>query len=161
MKNRTLDFKLILPKTIDNRYRGLAPAKYFFYLVVLFTIARSLIHIFAADGGAQSIATIPLDTFSPANAADTVIYLFAVWGLSQLLMGFVYLLAALRWRSLIPLMYVLVALEYALRLTIGHAKPIETLGTAPGEIGNYVLVPAAVLMLILSIIRKKDETAAR
>lgn len=157
MKNRSLDFRLILPRTIDNRYQGLAAAKYVFYLVVVFTIARSLIHIFAPDGGAQSIATIPLDTFSPPNAADTAVYLFAVWGLSQLLLGVIYLLTALRWRSLIPLMYVLVIFEYALRLVIGHMKPMMTAGTAPGEIGNYVLIPLAVLMLLLSVLRKNES----
>ena len=156
MRKYKLDFRLILPRTADNHYRGRSAAKYVFFLVVLFTIARSLIHIFAPDGGAQSIATIPLDTFSPQNAADTAVYLFAVWGLAQLIMGIFYLAVALRYRSLIPLMYILVALEYAMRLLIGHMKPIAITGVAPGEIGNYVLVPLALAMLVLSVMRKRS-----
>jgi hypothetical protein len=31
------------------------------------------------------------------------------------------------------------------------AKPIVTSGTAPGAIGNYVLIPLALLMLVLSL----------
>ena len=42
--------------------------------------------IFTSDGGAQSIAKLPLDTFTQ-NGADTVVSLFSLWGLSQLLSG--------------------------------------------------------------------------
>ncbi len=42
--------------------------------------------MFAPDGGAQSIATIPLDSYT-ANGADTVILIFSYWGLSQLIIG--------------------------------------------------------------------------
>jgi hypothetical protein len=39
------------------------------------------------------------------------------------------------------------------------AKPFETLGTAPGAIGNFVLIPLALLMLVLSLMPKKDQTS--
>ena len=58
----------LLPDVIDNQYHGMKIAKYAFWLILAATIVRSLIHIFAADGGAQTIATIPLDSY-PAEAA--------------------------------------------------------------------------------------------
>jgi hypothetical protein len=152
----TLDRKLILPGTIDNAYQGNAIAKYLFYIIVVFTMVRSIIHIFSADGGAQSIATIPLNSFSPDNAANTVVFLFALWGLSQLIMGGFYAIVAIRYKSLIPLMYAFIALEYTMRILLGHMKPISISGVAPGEIGNYILVPVSLILFIVSIMRRKS-----
>jgi len=49
----------IFPKQINNTYTGHPIALYTFYIIICITIVRSLIHILAPDGGAQSIATIP------------------------------------------------------------------------------------------------------
>ena len=97
----------ILPRQVDNSYNGHKLALYFFYFITLVTIGRSCIHIFASDGGAQSIATIRLDTFTQGGA-EGVIYLFAQWGIAQLMVGLMYLMVALRYRRLIPLMYVFI-----------------------------------------------------
>jgi hypothetical protein len=114
------------------------------------TIGRSLAHIFLPDGGAGSIATIPLDSFT-TNGEATVIHIFALWGLSQLLFGLLYIVVLWRYQALIPLMYLLILVEYTGRLLLTFAKPIVTDGTAPGAIGNYVLIPLALLMLALSL----------
>jgi len=129
-------------------------ARYLFYLITAVTIIRSCIHIIAADGGAQSIATIPLDSYS-SPAAATVVYLFAVWGLSQLLLGGLYLVVCIRYRSFIPLMYLTVLIEYSLRIAISWSKPIILAGTAPGALMNYVMAPVALALLLLSLMRTK------
>ncbi len=49
----------IFPTQGINRYRGHTLAKWVFILITFITLVRSLIHKFAPDGGAQSIATIP------------------------------------------------------------------------------------------------------
>jgi hypothetical protein len=139
----------IFPEKIDNHYQGKRIALWVFAAVTVVTIARSLVHIIAADGGAQSIATIPLDTFTAAGAR-TVVLMFAYWGISQLLLGLVYLLVLLRYQSMIPLMYLFMAAEYALRLVVGWLKPIETTRMAPGAVGNYVLIPLALVMFWLA-----------
>ena len=92
----------ILPERIDNHYRGHRFALWVFYPITLMTVGRSLIHIFRSDGGAQSIATIPLDTFV-SGGAETVISVFALWGLSQLLIGLLFVLVSFRYRAMIPL----------------------------------------------------------
>ena len=146
----------LLPAQIDNHYRGLKISQYAFFLITAVTLVRSLIHVFAPDGGAQSIATIPLDSYS-AEAASTVILMFSLWGLSQLLMGIVYLGVSLKYRSLIPAMYVLVIFEYAMRIVIGQMKPILTTGTAPGSIGSWIMVPVCAVLLALSLIPAKSS----
>lgn len=144
----------IVPEKANN-YLGSKIAVWMFAAVTVMTIARSLVHIIAPDGGAQSIATIPLDTYTAASA-HTVVLLFAYWGISQLLMGIVYLLVLLRYRGMIPFMYLLMAGEYGLRLLLGWLKPIETIQTAPGAKGNYILLPLALVMFWLSLPRTKN-----
>jgi len=106
--------------------------------------------MFVPDGGAQSIATIPLDTFS-TKGADVVIMVFALWGLSQLIIGIIYGVVLWRYQAFIPLMYLLMILECGMRIVIGVIKPIETTGTPPGAIGNYIIIPLAIAMLALSL----------
>ena len=142
--------KYLLPKTIDNDYKGSKAPLYLFYLVIPYTIIRSLIHLFSPDGGAQSIATIPLHSFTK-NASDTIIHLFAEWGLSQLLFGFLYIVVLIKYKSLIPLMYLFLIIEYSTRLFLGFYKPLDLERYAPGGIGNYFLVPLFIVMFILSI----------
>ena len=146
----------VLPKVIDNQYKGSIIAKQVFLLITILTVIRSLIHVLAPDGGAQSIATIPLDTYTQAGAAS-VIMIFSLWGLSQLLMGVVYLVVYLRYKSLIPAMYVLLIAEYIMRIVIGMMKPIETVGTAPGGAGNWIIVPLCIIMLVLSLTKNINK----
>ncbi|MEI6102217.1 MAG: hypothetical protein WCP73_10290 [Eubacteriales bacterium] len=158
-----LDGRLFLPRTVDNTFRGIAAAKYVFFAIAAITVVRSLLHILLPDGGAQSIATIPLQSYGLA-AAGTVVYMFGTWGLTQLIMGAVYWVVALRYKSLIPLMYACVAAEYAGRIAIGHTHPVALIGTAPGEIANYVLLPLAGVMMLLSLIyreRRSPESRMR
>jgi hypothetical protein len=136
--------------TDPGRYTGHPLARWALLALTVVTIARSLVHILAPDGGAQSIATIPLDSYTAPGAA-AVVTLFALWGISQLLLGLVNVVVLRRYPGLIPLMYLLTALEYGLRLSLGVFKPLEVTGTAPGAVGNYVLVPLALVMLWLSL----------
>jgi hypothetical protein len=139
----------IFPHQVDNTYRGHKLGLYFFFLITLVTIGRSCVHIFAADGGAQSIATIPLDTYSQGGA-EAVIFIFAQWGIAQLMVGFIYLLVAWRYRRLIPLMYVFLFFEWSSRIALGFFKSIETAGVAPAAIAQLVLVLLIPVMFFLS-----------
>ena len=139
----------ILPPQVDNRFPGHRFVVWAFAVLTAFTLVRSLIHMFSSDGGAHSIAHIPLETFS-TPAADAVVFIFALWGLSQLMMGILYVIVLSRYRSLIPLMLLFVAFEYAGRTLIGHMRVIETTATAPGHYANIVGIPLALILLYFS-----------
>jgi hypothetical protein len=147
----------LFPRQLTNDYRGSPIAKWVFVLLTGVTIVRSLIHVCAPDGGAQTIATIPLDSFTQ-NGAAAVTMIFALWGLSQLLLGFVYVAVLYRYQALIPFMYLLVFVEYAARIAIGAFKPLETTGMAPGAVGNFIIVPLAAVMLVLSLRQRRSTT---
>ncbi|MCK5128747.1 MAG: hypothetical protein KAQ68_02755 [Clostridiales bacterium] len=48
----------LFPKNANNDYDFNKVIVYIFYFLTVVTIGRSLIHIFAPDGGANTIATI-------------------------------------------------------------------------------------------------------
>ncbi len=146
----------LLPKSIDNQYHGMPIAKWLFMAMTVLTVGRSLAHIFLPDGGAQSIATIALDAFPP-DAAAIIVGMFAYWGLSQLLFGLIFVLVLWRYQSLIPLMSLFIFIEWAGRLLLGFYKPIETVGTAPGAVGNHVIPVLALLMLALALREQKKS----
>ena len=139
---------ILFPTPVSNTFPGYKVALFVFVLITVMTIVRSGIHIIAPDGGAQSIASIPLNTFSEA-ASSAIVLIFSLWGLAQLLMGIIYVVVFIKYKSLIPFMYVLIIVEYSVRIILGFFKPIETLSTAPGEIGNFILIPLSILMFIL------------
>ena len=92
-------------------------------------------HLLLPDGDAQSIATVPLDQFCGEGAA-AVITSFALRGLSQLLLSVVMVLVAVRYRGLIPAMYLLILMEYLGRVGIGLGKPLPKLAAPPGATGQ-------------------------
>jgi len=140
----------LFPRSLDGGYRGHPVARWVLVVLTAITLGRSCVHIFFPDGGAESIATIPLDTFSP-SAAGAVVTIFALWGLSQLLLGLVYAVVLWRYAALIPLVYLLFVLEYVGRLLIGLAKPLETLERPPGAIGSLVFSVLGVGMLVAAL----------
>jgi hypothetical protein len=140
----------LFPKAIDNQYRGMAIAKWVFVAMTILTVGRSLAHMFLPDGGAQSIATIPLDEFTSGGAA-VIIGMFAQWGLTQLMFSLLYVLVIWHYQSMIPLMWLFIFFEWTGRLLTGLFKPFETAGTAPGAIGNLIFPVVALVMLVLSL----------
>jgi hypothetical protein len=123
---------------------------YVWWIITIFTLGRSIAHIVLPDGGAMSIATIPLDNY-PLAAQETIITMFALWGLSQLLVGLVYVVVLVRQQSWIPLISVLLILEYAVRIGLGFFKTIPTVDTAPGVIGNLPLLFIGIILFTASI----------
>ena len=151
---------IIIPNEANNKTKIGKINIILFGIVSIGTLLRSMAHVFLPDGGANSIAT--LITFTENPDPDAVIhFVFSLWGLSQLLMGFFYILVLAKYRNLIPLMWVFILMEYSGRVLIGTVlKPLGEyyfVGTAPGEIGNYVAIPFALVMIIYSIYEAKSK----
>ncbi len=137
----------IIPKSIDNEYKGPVITAWIFMAIALVSTGRSLVHFLAADGGAGSIAGLDL-----SQGSENIIFAFGLWGVSQLLYAFIQLLVAFRYRQLIPLFYLILLIEILGRMLVGIIKsPVLEAGTPPGGIANYVLLPLVVFMFFLSI----------
>jgi hypothetical protein len=79
----------LLPRQAGNNHDIPKAVVVIFSRVTMVTIARSLVHLFLPDGGANTIATII--AFDGSPDPDAVIYnIFALWGLAELAMGVMY-----------------------------------------------------------------------
>jgi hypothetical protein len=115
------------------------------YLVVV--TARSLIHLLSPDGGAHSIATIDISVEGGGN----IVALFGQWGAIQLLLALLLWVLLIRYRGLVPLILLILLAEPVLRDLSGTLKPLETVGTAPGSIFNWAVMPILALTLWISL----------
>ncbi len=151
---------LLFPKAPSNDYKFPKIILYIFVVLTAITLGRSLIHMFASDGGANTIASII--TFEGTPDPNQVIYMiFSLWGLSQLLMGIWYVIVIARYKTLIPLMYGFIAVEYIMRIVVGRIKPLSDVyfaHVAPGVIGNYLFPPLAIVLMIWAL---RGERASR
>jgi hypothetical protein len=140
-------FEIILPAKINNVIRGTKIPFYIFALYAIVSTVRSFIHLLAPDGGAGTIAGMDLSV----AGADGIIFAFALWGSSQLLFAIIQLLVVIRYRSLVPFIWLMLALEVLLRELVGVMKPVTFAHTPPGAIGNQVLLPLALVMLAWTV----------
>ena len=141
--------KKLIPTTIENKIPSNKFVYYFCWLLVTFNLFRSLEHIFAEDGGAESIAGIPLSSYSD-EAANNIVSIFAQWGFSQLVLACMLLLVVLQMRELIPLMLLIIALENILRGAVGLYKPL-ILGDAPPGAVSPIIGLVTLVVLFISI----------
>lgn len=151
----------IFPKQIDNTYLGHRIAIWLFVLIILAKLpmgVNSMINarvvVTAADG-------IPLDSYGAAGA-QTVIALFSLWGLCTLLLALQSVLVLIRYRAMIPFMYLLLLTEQAGRKLLLLAHPIAKSGTPSVSYGiNLTLLAMLLVGLFLSMYRSdrpKTET---
>ena len=151
----------ILPRQANNDYRGSPIALYTFCLLATVMLVRSLIHFLKADSGTHSIAT--LITFSGTPDPNPVIYMYSsLWGTQQMITVLLYALVLLRYRNLLPLMYLLFIVEILFRLSVSTLHPLGDdyfARTPPGKIGNLPLLVLAGVMLVLSL--RERSTGSR
>jgi hypothetical protein len=141
----------ILPPRIDNRYRGHPVGLWLFVPIAFIKLSQSLTHLLKHDGGAQSISTIPLDTY-PTSAAQNVVGLFARLGLEQLLLASIFWLVLLRYRALIPLMYFLIVAHFVGGKIVAQFKPLVLAGTSGVSTPFLIVAILSVVGLVLSLI---------
>lgn len=138
---------IFLPARADNTIRGSKWPFYGLVLIALIGTARSLIHIFAPDGGAGSIAGMDLS----GSGANEVIFAFALWGAAQGVYALLQWLVILRYRSLVPLLWAVQLMETLGRMLVGHIKPVSFEHTPPGAVQNYVYLVLSLAMLALAL----------
>ena len=143
-----MDWSRLFPK-IDEDYKGSKVPYYFLILVAIASTIRSLIYVFAPDGGANSIAGIDVAVQGGAN----IIALFGQWGALQLLLALFYWLAIFRYKLLIPAMLAVVVIEQLLRIGVGLLKPLEIASPPPGAIGSEILLPISIVAFLWSLYR--------
>lgn len=137
----------LLPPSSNAHYAGAPLAAWFLAFVGITTIGPGLIHSFLPDGGAGVIAGIDLS----GNGA-AVVGVFAWAGATQLVWGTTLLVAALRYRPLVPALLALVAFERSLiALNLWLLKPSASGHHPPEAYATLISLPLILAALALSL----------
>ena len=140
----------LLPQPIDNAYRGHPVGLWIFGLVVCLKLAVAVSSIVDGRGAAVGADGVALDSFSPAGA-DAFLTLLAIVGYAHVVILSLCLLVLVRYRALVPLMYVVVLVEHLGRKTILTLMPIAKVGAMTSAIVNPLLVALMLAGLVLSL----------
>jgi hypothetical protein len=138
----------LFPDPADG-YRGTRFSLWFLVALTAVTAVRSLIHVFAPDGGAGSIAGLDVGVAGGGN----LIALFAQWGWAQTLLALVGVVVLVRYRFLVPFAWLLQVLDWGGRTLVGLLKPLVVDAPPPGAIGNVVFLPLALIALWFALPR--------
>ena len=143
-------FDKLLPQPIDNRYSGSKIALWLFGLIVFVHILQSVMVIVNGHSIAQSADGIPLETYAPA-AAQTILAILAVSSLRRLFISLMCAVGLFRYRSAVPLMFVVLGLNYLGGQVIFQFVPIVRVGTPPGVVMNLIMFGLTIVGLALSL----------
>ena len=94
----------------------------------------------------------PLDKWHP-QAAGTIIFIFACWGISQLLVALIQLLILIKYNSLIPLACLMIVMDYVPRFMVKlfMGKKVHTEKVPPDSTYSKIFVPLGFLMFWCSL----------
>ena len=145
-----LDIKKVLPKD-PSRFEGFRLIRLITALYLSLMVIRSCIHLFAADGGAQSIAGI--DT--SVEGGNNIIAIFHQWGAIQLILAALLLVLFFRYPGFTPLILLTLAIEPVMRLIAGQMMGVTTTGTPPGEALNGAAFCLLLILFIAALVNRK------
>jgi hypothetical protein len=144
-------FGRIFPKHVDNTYGGSSLAIWLLTLIVLLKLLMSYAALFDTREMIQTADSIPLDSLGP-NGAAAVLTTTKLLGLDHLLLNLLGVAVLVRWRTLIPFTYLLLAIEQIGRKALALAYPIVRTGEAYLPVDpNLVLAAALLIGLALSL----------
>ncbi|MBI1213679.1 MAG: hypothetical protein GC190_19645 [Alphaproteobacteria bacterium] len=137
----------LFPERIDNTYRGYQAA---IWILVLFLLGKTLASVNAIGANPywssrdvlQGVEGFPLDNFG-ATGAKAALLLYGWWGFSHLMLTVLAVIALVRYRSMIPLIFLLAAIE-----KIGMQFLAET-AQLNGAGGAGAAMPLVVIALLL------------
>ena len=147
-----LSIKQLLPREV-SLFKGFLAVRVMTALFLLLVIARSCIHLFAEDGGAQSIAGIDISVVG----GDNTIAIFHQWGAIQLILAVLLLVLFLCYPGFTPLILFTIALDPVMRFIAGQMMELTTTGTPPGEALNGAAFCLLSILFIASLVNKSSR----
>ncbi len=161
-------FSRLFPPQIDNNYRGYKSAIWLLVPIVFLKFAMGLnvagLNPWISNRFvAETADGIPLESFG-VEAASTVMFLFASWGLILFALSLLGVVVLIRYRAMIPFFYLLISIEQFGRFGIALANPIvkavKSDGIPSGVLFNWGFMAALAIGLALSL-AKTDQAKSR
>ena len=154
----------IFPRQIDNDYRGYRLAIWLLIPIVAMRLVIATNSVFFTRAVATGPDGIALDRFGTVGA-DAVISLFALLGLCDLALGLLGLAVLIRYRTMMPFLYLLLLFQQIGTRFLLQLHPIARSG-APGTLSfgtilNLVLLATMLLGFVLSLSSGAPERERR
>ncbi|MEA3079272.1 MAG: hypothetical protein QOF05_680 [Sphingomonadales bacterium] len=152
--------KRLFPAQFDNRFDGQRAALWLLVLLTALTLIVSVNSIFNTTSVAVGADGLPLDSFSPA-AARTILMLFSLDAVGQLALSLIALAALVRYRAMVPFIYLLVLGEQLARRFILQSYAVPRAPTEPAV--PYIVFGVLVLValgLVLSLLPARQRHSA-
>lgn len=151
----------LFPKQVDNRFDGYRAALWLLGLYVALKLAMGVNSILNTATVAAGADGIPLDSFGPA-AARQVLVLFALTSLGQLVLALVALAVLIRYRAMVPFIYlVLIGESLARRLIVQSYDVARPESTPVGWYINMGLIALLAIGLLLSLMPRPERKRSR
>jgi len=148
----------IFPRQADNAYRGQRLALWLLAIVVLMRFIMGANSTFNTYKVATTADGLPIDTY-PAAAAQTILSLFASIGLNYLLWCAFAIIVLIRYRTLVPLTFLLLMTGFLARRVQSRFLPVPTVGTPPAQYVTLVLLGLMVAGFALSVWPRRSRSA--
>lgn len=146
-------FDVLLPQEAGNDFRGHKSGLWILAVVLLLLAAMSVNSIFNGHYVATQADGLPLGSFS-AVAAHVVIMFYAVLGVTQLTVVLFGIAALMRYRGLVPLVFLLLLAEQVSWRIVHHVLPVSTQGGTGGSWFIYGLMVLIFIGFVLSLWRR-------
>ena len=141
-----IDVTNLLPDDVST-YSGVGFVRIVTALLMVIVVARSCIHVFSADGGAQRIAGV--DT--SVAGGDNIIAMFHQWGAVQLTLISLLIVVFFRYPGLTPLVILTMAMDPVTRSIASRMKRLTSTKTPPGARLNWPAFVVLAVLLVLSL----------
>jgi hypothetical protein len=147
-----INIKMLFPSDLSI-YVGYQFVRIVTVIFLLLTVARSSIHLFSSDGGANVIAGIDISV----AGGDNIVAIFHQWGATQLLLALFLTLLFFCYSGMTPLIVLILAMDPVVRLVAGKMKSVTTDAPPPGESLNGPALALLVVLFIASLIKKETN----
>ena len=148
-----LHIKKVLPKD-PFLYHGHKSIRIITAVYLLIVVIRSCVHLFASDGGANSIAGIDVSV----EGGDNIIAVFHQWGAIQLILVGLLVVLFFRYPGFTPLVVLTLAIDPIMRAIAGQMMPVTSQSTPPGEALNW---PAFFILVLLFVASLKESSSTK
>ncbi len=149
----------LFPRQFDDRFHGHRLALWLLGLYLALKLAMSVRSILDAAAVAAGPDAFPLDRYG-ADGAEAVLMLFALNAFGQLVLVLFGLVALLRYKAMVPIVYLILLLDQGGRRVVSAAYEIQRSGSTSG--GVYIILGLMVILasgLLLSLIGRGSTVA--
>jgi hypothetical protein len=147
---------LFLPRSIDNSYRGQYLALWLFWIVVVIRAAQGVSLIVNGYTIVKDADGIPLETF-PAAASQSIVGMFVISGGARIVLSALGVFTFIRYRSAIPLMFAILALDQIAKELLLQLYPLYRIGNPIGPIVNLILLFLTIIGFTLSVVGRGNS----